>query len=239
MIDKPATESAPRRVLILGDSAEGADLARRLAACPEFIPCLMPTGGDAGAGAGAASPAPAGPGDLLGPIRAAAAVVLATDPWAVRLTAAAADVAAALGRPCLRLLAPAWRPGPCDRWIAEADPRRAAGAILRHGLRCPLVVSGALSDAALAALRGCRPVRTGPDAAAAALSGHPGIDSVVMRNQGGSGGLALLQAARQRALPVIMLGRPEQPVAADAGSAAEAFDRIREKLLLELPSRVA
>src|SRR5690606_8081381 len=59
-------------------------------------------------------------------------VVDATHPFAATISANAARAAADAGVPLLRLLRPAWTPGPGDRWIPVPDLTEAARAAAGH-----------------------------------------------------------------------------------------------------------
>ncbi len=162
--------------------------------------------------------------DALGPV----AVVDATHPFAERISANARR-ACARRVALLRLERPAWRPAAGDRWHPVADLAQAARALPALGRRVFLPVGlrelapfaavpdtwfllravdpperpVALRDHLLVLGRG--PFRVEEELAL--LERHR-VEAVVTRNAGGEGSRAKLVAARQLALPVVMVSRP-------------------------------
>jgi len=153
-----------RRVLILGGTAEAAELAEALAArhgsgieltvslagrtrAPRPTPGRRRVGGFGGAAG------------LAGYLRETATDLLvdATHPFAARISANAAEAAATTGLAMLRLDRPLWRPGPGDRWIPAADmaeaARQVAGLHREAGVRRVLLAIGRTELAAFGGLR--------------------------------------------------------------------------------------
>ncbi|WP_405884322.1 cobalt-precorrin-6A reductase [Streptomyces sp. NBC_01136] len=159
------------------------------------------------------------------------AVVDATHPFAARITANAARAAAATGIPAVVLRRPGWRPGPDDRWYWAATLPE-AGALLPSLGRRVFLTTGRLGLAAFAHLPELhflvRSVEApepplppdaevllarGPftvDDEKALLREHR-IDVLVTKDSGGDATAAKLTAARDLALPVIVVRRPPLP----------------------------
>lgn len=159
------------------------------------------------------------------------ALVDATHPFAAAITANAARAAAATGVPAVVLRRPGWRPGPEDRW--HSVPSLDAAADLLPGLgRRVFLTTGRLGLAAFARLTDLHfvvrsveppepplPPRTevllarGPFTVAderALLESHC-VDVLVTKDSGGAATAAKLTAARELALPVVVVRRPELP----------------------------
>ncbi|MET9775547.1 cobalt-precorrin-6A reductase [Streptomyces sp. NPDC006367] len=163
------------------------------------------------------------------------AVVDATHPFAERITANAAQAAAATGTPLVVLRRPGWRPGPGDRWHPAGSLAEAAGLLPDLGRRV-LLTTGRLGLAAFAHLTGLHfvarsveppepPLPPGtrvllargpftPAGERALLREHR-IDVVVTKDSGGEATAAKLTAARDLALPVVVVRRPPLPPGAD------------------------
>ncbi|WP_280506216.1 cobalt-precorrin-6A reductase [Nocardia farcinica] len=154
-------------------------------------------------------------------------VVDATHPFAATISANAARAAADAGVPLLRLLRPAWTPGPGDRWIPVPDLTEAARAAAGHE-RVFLTIGrqGVSAFADLAApwflIRAIDPptaalpprhellLARGPftlDEEIALMTQH-GVEVVVSKNSGGDRTEAKLEAARELGIPVVMIDRP-------------------------------
>ncbi|KON65477.1 precorrin-6A reductase [Komagataeibacter europaeus] len=161
------------------------------------------------------------------------AVIDATHPFAVRMSANAAQACTQAGVALLRVERPGWTPVAGDRWIRVADMEAAARALGSTPRRVLLTVgrkdllpfhhAGAHDwllrsvdrpDASLLP-PGARVLQArGPFDVAAedALLRDERIDVIVTKNSGGIATYAKLVAARARGVPVIMVDRP--PVAA-------------------------
>ncbi|WP_280480387.1 cobalt-precorrin-6A reductase [Nocardia cyriacigeorgica] len=181
--------------------------------------------------------------------RQIAAVVDATHPFADTITANAAIACRAAGIPLLRLSRPGWSAGPGDNWIRVADLAAAAERVTELGERVFLTI-GRQGVGAFAGLseqwfliRAIDPPETdlpphhelllarGPftiEAEAALLAEHR-IDVVVTKDSGGDDTAGKLTAARQAAIPVLMIDRPAVPpgteVVAEVGDAVEWLRR--------------
>ena len=246
--------TAPR-VLVLGGTAEARRLAEELVAegavhvvsslagrvrDPHLPPGEVRVGGFGGAAALAARLREAG----------FAAVVDATHPFAARITAHAAEAAAATGTPLVVLRRPGWTAAPGDRWHRVPDLDAAARVLedpgVTRGTRVLLTV-GRRGVAAFAGNRqwfllravdppdGPLPERTevlrarGPftvDGELRLMTEHR-IDVVVTKDSGGDATSAKLAAARRLGLPVVVVDRPPLPAGVAAvASVAEARARL-------------
>jgi precorrin-6A/cobalt-precorrin-6A reductase len=174
-------------------------------------------------------------------------VVDATHPFATAITAHAREAAADAGVKRLVLLRPTWTPVPGDRWIDVADAREAASALRPFARRVFLSI-GSRDLAAFAGLedtwflvRRIDPADTplpladyaltlgrGPftrEAERALLQQHR-IDALVTRASGGAATRAKLDAARDLALPVVMIRRPPSAPGPHVATAEAALEWI-------------
>ncbi|HNB28399.1 MAG TPA: cobalt-precorrin-6A reductase [Alphaproteobacteria bacterium] len=246
------------RVLILGGTQEAYELAERLAEIErlEIISSLagrtreprQPQGAMRSGGFG-------GPEGLARYLRDERIrfVVNATHPFADQISAHAVEAAAASGTELLRLLRPAWRAAPEDRWIAARDAAEAAELARREGGRILLTVGSGELDA-FAPVRNAHfvvrmvdvPERIplhdyriiaarGPFELADELRllAEHHINLVVAKNSGGGATFAKLEAARRLRLPVIMIERPpiaQEPRSPVATSVDEVIAALRALL---------
>jgi precorrin-6A/cobalt-precorrin-6A reductase len=251
----PAPER--RTLLILGGTAEAAQLAR--AAVAEFGPYLTVITSLAGR---TSSPAPVagalrrggfgGAAGLAAYLREAAIdlVIDATHPFAAQIARHARIAAAAANVPCLALLRPPWQTEPGDRWIDVPDMDEAARALARLGRRVLLTVGTRGLDA-FAALEGTQFVVRLIEAPRAALPlrhaelviARPpftldgerqllhgrAIAAVVAKASGGARP-AKLAAARELGLPVVMVARPAPEPGTSVASVAAAMAWIAVRL---------
>jgi precorrin-6A/cobalt-precorrin-6A reductase len=241
------------KVLILGGTGEALALAQRLAGMPEISvisslagrtrdPTLPP--GEVRIG---------GFGGIEGLLaylkeNAISLLINATHPFAAEISGNALAAHKQSGVPLLRLLRPAWRKQPDDTWI-KAPHINGAAAICRWLGRRVLLSVGAQEVAAFADLprahffvRMVDPpnaplpllsseviVAKGPFALAdeRRLMLDKEIDLVVTKNSGGDATFGKIAAARELAIPVVMIDRPEialHPGSESADSVAAAFD---------------
>lgn len=222
-----------RRILILGGTAEARELAAACAPRLEVISSLAgrtrtpsrPPGevriGGFGGSAGLAR--------FLAE-RGIDRVIDATHPFATRIGVHAGQACREVGVPRLRLLRPEWRREPGDRWIEVDDLVAAARRLPDLGHRAFLTV-GHRDLEAFAGQGLWLLVRTieppgilplwrahwfaarGPfrvEDEQALLRRHR-IDVLVTKASGGEATQAKLVAARQLALPVLMVRRPPAP----------------------------
>lgn len=221
----------PRRLLILGGTAEAAAIAAAAAALPGLTVMSSLAGRTAGAGrdvAGSVRIGGFGGADGLAAFLAAEridAVIDATHPFAAAISAHARAACDAVGVARLVLTRPMWRPEPGDVWIEVETAAGAAARVPDFG-RSAFLTVGFGSLAPFAACAGVRflvrlvdprplPLAAeivlgkGPFAAEdeCALMRSRGIDLLVSKASGGPRP-AKLDAARTLALPVLLLRRP-------------------------------
>jgi len=246
----------PRRVLILGGTAEARELARRLdqqldlevvtslagvTRNPELPPGKLRRGGFGGA---------AGLEAYLRD-QAVACLVDATHPYAERISANAAAAAAAAGVPRLQLLRPPWNPEPGDRWIPVRDTVEAARRLPALGQRV-FISSGRQGIGAFRNLAehwflirlidppeaplplpdyevtpGRAPFSIEEEAE---LLRHHRIEVLITKNSGGAMTYAKIAAARRLGLPVVVLDRPEPQTGPTVTEPAAAADWLRQEL---------
>ncbi|WP_149359234.1 cobalt-precorrin-6A reductase [Lolliginicoccus suaedae] len=246
------------RVLILGGTGEARQLAAALAGRHEVVSSLagrvreplVPVGEVRSGGFG-------GSRGFAEHLRAdrVEAVIDATHPFAATMTATAARVTATLGVPLARLQRPGWEPVAGDEWLHAPDVAGAArivdsmlregsatsvlltvgrqelaafdrlprGAVVARMIDPPASIPASVREVILA--RG--PFTLDEERATLASSG---ADVLVSKNSGGTATAAKLVAARERGIPVVMVGRPELPGGATVvTSVAEAVawaDRV-------------
>ena len=247
---------SPKKVLILGGTAEAAALARALAEearvavttslagrtrAPAELPGAVRRGGFGGARALA---------DYLR-TRAVDIVVDATHPFAARISRNAAQACAAAGVPRLVLTRPPWTAREGDRWTPVPDAQAAAAALPRLGARVFLTI-GRQELAAFAALndiwflvRLVEPpedpipledfrlvLGLGPFSLAqeTALLREHAVEALVSKNSGGPSTYAKIEAARVLGLPVVMVARPAPPAGETVESVAAALAWIERRL---------
>ncbi|MGL4967183.1 MAG: cobalt-precorrin-6A reductase [Inquilinus sp.] len=244
---------AGRRLLILGGTTEAAALARSLAEAgdwevttslagrtraPAALPGAVRVGGFGGADG------------LVAYLRAGQIdrVVDATHPFATTMSANAAAACAGAGVPLLRIERPAWIPVPGDRWIDVADAAEAADW-LAGALPAGSAVLLTLGRQDVAPFKRCPSLRfvlrsieappaqdlppdcqllseRGPFTLAGerALIAQHGIRAVVAKNAGGDATAAKLAAAREAAIPLVMIRRPALPATPAVPDVAGALD---------------
>jgi precorrin-6A/cobalt-precorrin-6A reductase len=239
----------PQRVLILGGTAEANRLAAALANHPRFDailsyagrtenPTRPPTGWRLGGFGGIDG--------LVTYLRAEniTRVVDATHPFAAQMSAHAIAACAAAGVPLLALERLPWQRAPGDRWI-EVDDLEAAGNALGTAPRRVFLGIGRQQLEIFAAhpqhsylVRLVDPPRAPlplPDAKVIVARGPFKRDDdramltnfraelVVAKNAGGDAASAKIEAARDLALPVVMVRRPFIPARETVESVAEVL----------------
>lgn len=236
-----------RRVLILGGTAEAAQLAARLDADPNFDPITSLAGRTRSPAFLPGTVRIGGFGGVEGLERylsaeAIDALIDVTHPFAARISRNAADACRHMAVPWLRLERPPWRRRPGDEWIEVADSNEAAHSLAGYARRVLLSIGRqelapfeALTDIWFL-LRMIDPLPAPPslahheivlgrgpfdtDAEAALLTEHR-IDAVVSKNSGGNATYGKIAAARRLGLPVIMIARPS-PLAGDSVETVDA-----------------
>jgi precorrin-6A/cobalt-precorrin-6A reductase len=237
------------RLLILGGTSEARELGERLAGRADLAVTVSLAGRTARPAAQAVAVRTGGFGGAAGLaayLRAQRidALIDATHPFAVTISAHAAEAAAAASVALLALKRPPWQAVEGDHWLKVADrdaavaatgapPRRLFLALGRQDLapfeRAPqhdyLVRS---VDPVVPPLRLARVTYVcarGPFSEAddrALLSAHR-VDAVVAKNSGGAATYSKIAAARNLGLEVIMIARPTAPAVATVETVAEAI----------------
>ncbi|HJM50418.1 MAG TPA: cobalt-precorrin-6A reductase [Alphaproteobacteria bacterium] len=174
------------------------------------------------------------------------ALVDATHPYAVQISAQAAAACDRLDLARLMLRRPPWTAEPGDRWIEVADDAEAAAALPGLAKRVLLTV-GRRALGAYAGLDGIRffvrlvsppgdlpldcQVITGRgpfslEDERALLTDHA-IDGLVSRQSGGPATYGKIAAARERAIPVVMIRRPPLVAGETVETPATALDWLK------------
>ena len=172
------------------------------------------------------------------------AILDATHPFAVRISARSARIAAELDMPFLCLARPEWRPASGDRWIIIGSEAEAAGHLppgatvfLATG-RQTLERFANLGDRRVYCRQidppeGDFPLKSGryvigrppfSKEAEVALFRDLKIDALVVKNAGGAQSRSKLDAARELGLPVLMIARPVLPDVPIVQDVAAALD---------------
>jgi len=171
-------------------------------------------------------------------------VVDATHPFAAGMTRNAIDACTAEGIALVGYERTPWHAGPGDRWTSVPDVKAAVDALPQAPTRVFLAIGKQqlevfaakpqhhyvlrlvdppmglpLPDALAVVARG--PFTVDGDLA---LLRHHAISHIVAKNAGGSGAAAKLQAARQLAVPVILIDRPVVPARAVVDTVAGVLD---------------
>jgi precorrin-6A/cobalt-precorrin-6A reductase len=234
------------RVLILGGTSDGRQLALRLASDARYVAVLSFAGRTRELEDPGVPYRVGGFGGVEGLVaylgrERYAALIDATHPFAARMSEHAAAAAALTGTPLLRLECPAWSERPGDRWTRVSDMAEAARALGELPRRVFLSIGrlelGAFSSAPQHdyLLRAVDPfqsdlprarllVARGPFELAAerALLERERTQIIVSKNSGTSATYAKLAAARELGLPVIMVERPRLPAVATTHTLHEA-----------------
>jgi len=175
-------------------------------------------------------------------------LVDATHPFAAQMSTNAVQAAQQAGVPLIALTRPPWQPEPGDTWQRVPDMAGAVAALSGPPRRVMLAI-GRMHLAEFAAQqqhhyllrlvddpvqppplpRHTIVVDRGPFSAEAdrALMQDHRIDLVVSKNAGGTGSVSKLLAARQLALPVLMIDRPPLPPRAQVNSPRDVLALIR------------
>jgi precorrin-6A/cobalt-precorrin-6A reductase len=237
------------RVLLLGGSSEASVLARLLAADARFQATLSLAGATRDP---APAPIPQRVGGFGGVMGLVAylraqhidALIDATHPFARQMSTNAVAATERTGVALLQLLRPPWSAVAGDRWIEVEEMSAAAEALGEAPQRVFLTVGRKELAPFLAhpqhhyVIRSVDPppddlrprdseviTARGPFALADEhrLLAEREIEVVVTKNSGGKATAAKLQAARERGLPVVIVQRPELPLAERAPSPEAAL----------------
>ena len=251
---------SPRdKVLILGGTGEALTLAQRLAGLPEVSVITSLAGRTRDPALPAGQVRVGGFGGIAGLVaylkeNAITQLVNATHPFAATMSAHALAAHRESGVPLLRLLRPAWHKQPHDTWIKAPNVKGAAAICRWLGKRVLLAV-GSQDVAQFADLprahffvRMVDPPQTPlPFASAEAIVAkgpfkladerrlllEHNIDLIVAKNSGGDATFAKIVAARELAIPVVMIERPEialQPGSETVDSVGAAADWVSAHL---------
>jgi precorrin-6A/cobalt-precorrin-6A reductase len=219
-----------KRVLLLGGIGEALAIARRLGPqhlyslaglgkVPDDLACDVRVGGYGGAEGLAAFIGERG-FDLL---------LDATHPYAAQISANAARAAQLAGVPCWALRRPGWQAGIDDDWRVVANWPELIEAL--EDFRCPLFTMGReplehLDEIPAHQHWTVRCLQSLPGNARAEVLGargpftlegerelftRLGTDVLVSKNSGSQATEPKLQVARERGVPVLILGRPALP----------------------------
>ncbi|MDQ0765864.1 cobalt-precorrin-6A reductase [Streptomyces canus] len=223
-------------ILILGGTTEARELAAVLTARPGIRVTTSLAGRVTRPGAVAGEVRIGGFGGAAGLAdwmreQHVDALIDATHPFARAITAHAARAAEATGVPSVVLRRPSWRPGPGDRWH-PVDSLDAAAALLPSLGRRVFLTTGRMELAVFAHLSELHfvvrsvelPEPPMPPHTEVLLSRGPFtvadestllydhcIDVLVTKDSGGAATSAKLTAARELALPVVVVRRPALP----------------------------
>lgn len=223
-------------ILILGGTTEARELAAGLASRPGVRVTTSLAGRVTRPGAVAGEVRIGGFGGVAGLAdwireEQVDALVDVTHPFARAITAHAVRAAAATGVRCVVLRRPGWRPGPGDRWH-QVDSLEEAARLLPSLGRRVFLTTGRTELAAFAHLTELHfvvrsvelpeppmPPHTevllarGPFTVAdeSTLLYDHCIDVLVTKDSGGAATSAKLTAARELALPVVVVRRPPLP----------------------------
>jgi precorrin-6A/cobalt-precorrin-6A reductase len=244
------------KLLILGGTAEAAELAARLAGDDrlETVTSLAGLTRLPNVGAGAVRRGGfGGPDGLAAYLKDGGygALIDATHPFAAQIAAHAAEAAEKAGVPRIKLLRPPFERTAEDRFVPVSD-MQAAAAALPHGARV-FLAAGRREIAPFAArpdlwclVRMIEPPASGevfpkgeiilgrPPADAEteiALLKQHAIGWIVSKDSGGQAGAKIL-AARKLGLPVVLVERPEPPAGETVATVAEALSWIDARLRL-------
>lgn len=247
-----------RLILVLGGSTEASELTRALSVRGEHIQVVVSFAGRTTArnplppGVEVRVGGFGGVGGLVDHLRQHRydAVIDATHPFARRMPFNAAAACSQTGVALLRLTRAPWAPTAGDRWILASSIPEAADLAAEHGARRVLLTIGRQElrpfsrCAAEFVVRSIDPPdpRVLPYAtvllarAPFTVDGELGvlrthqIDLVVAKNSGGTATRPKLDAARQLAIPVVMVERPPAPPVDTAASVEDALTWLTDHI---------
>lgn len=220
------------RVVILGGTSEGRELAERLATDPRYAVVLSFAGRTRSLQLPAAPYRVGGFGGVDGLVEylhaaGCQALIDATHPFAAQMSLHALRAAERTATPLLRVECPAWRRAEGDRWVEVADMSQAVAALGQRPQRVFSSVGRLEVDAFRAApqhhyllravdefvadLPSCRVLAArGPFQVDAerALFERERVEVIVSKNAGTPATYAKIAAARLLELPVILIARP-------------------------------
>ncbi|MDP9116877.1 MAG: cobalt-precorrin-6A reductase [Actinomycetota bacterium] len=236
------------RVLILGGTGEARDLAAAAVSRPGWQVVSSLAGRVTNPALPVGEVRIGGFGGAAGLVHYLAgsgieAIVDATHPFAATISGHAARAAALARRPLLALRRPGWVAGPGDRWLRVPDIAAAAATAAAAPPGCIFVTTGRRDLGAFAQDAGhTYLVRTvdPPDGALppratllldrgpftvqgeTALLYEHDVGLLVTKDSGGAMTAAKLTAARERAIAVVMVDRPDLPAGVAAVDSVDA-----------------
>ncbi len=250
---------AAARVLLLAGTSEASVLAALLVdrpgvevvaslagrtAEPVALPCAVRTGGFGGVDG------------LVRTLREGRydALVDATHPFAAVMPQHAAEAAAVVGTPRLRVVRPPWRSVPGDDWHEVSDLAEAATALARLDAHRVFLTTGRLELQPFAGLPGVHivvrsieppePLPLDPRTTTVVLARGPftidderallrdhRVDTLVTKNSGAEATAAKLVAARALGIRVVMVRRPSGPPGPEVASPDAAVDWLERNIL--------
>ena len=247
----------PTRLLLLGGTAEGAALARRLNRENPDLRVITSLAGRLPGSRAAAGALRVGGFDgaeglaaYIGEARIGL-VVDATHPFAARMSDNARRACDAAGVARLILMRPPWAPPPGARWHAVADNNAAAALLHGLGRRCFITVGrGGLeayarredqwflvrlmtpSHEPLPLVRAHLAVGLPPFTVSGerALMAEHRIEVLVTKNSGGFATGAKIVAARDLGLPMVVIERPPPPPGERLATVEAAVAWVRRRL---------
>ena len=251
------------RILILGGTGEASALARLVAGDGRFSLTLSLAGRTMRP---KAQPLPMRTGGFGGSAglqmwlrdEGVVAVIDATHPYAVRISANAIAACTCLAIPLLSIVRPPWVRQEGDRWIGVGSAPAAARALPDAPARVFLSLGRLELSAFTAAPQHDYVARTidppgeqplppsirfvqgqGPfdESSEAAFLARERIDIVVSKNSGGAATYAKVAAARSIGLPVVMIARPHKPAGIALAGPDAALRWLEERLVHEGASK--
>ena len=251
------------RILILGGTSEASALVRLLAGDARFSPVVSLAGRTMRP---KPQPLPTRSGGFGGSAglemwlrhQGVLAVIDATHPYAVRISANAVAACACLGIPLLSIVRPPWVRQEKDRWIDVGSAAAAARALPDAPARVFLSLGRLELSAFTAAPQHDYLARTidppgeqplppsirfvqgrGPfdESSETAFLARERIDIVVSKNSGGAATYAKVAAARSIGLPVVMIARPHKPAGIALAGPDAALRWLEERLVHEGASK--
>ncbi len=238
------------RILILGGTTEASELAQLLARDGRFMPTVSLAGRTTSP---AAPPVPyrvGGFGGVEGLVQwlvgeKVEAIVDATHPFAIQISANASAASHKLGLPLLSVVRPPWESQSDDRWTEVENIDAAVSALGAQPQRIFLTVGRLELAAFKAAPHHTYVIRTIDAPAPAVLPPQSelilergpfkedderrlledrAIDVVVTKNSGGQATYGKITAARALGLPVIIVARPDVLAGEHVADASSAYE---------------
>jgi precorrin-6A/cobalt-precorrin-6A reductase len=251
------------RILILGGTSEARELGKLLAADARFEPVLSLAGRTRAPAAQPITTRVGGFGGVDGLVRwldheRTEAVVDATHPFAVNISANAVAATQTLGLPLGSIVRETWLPIEGDNWNTVTDAACAASALGDMPRRVLLTVGRLELSAFTEAPQHDYIARTIDPAGDIALPPRIAfiaerppfsleaehtlmqrerIDVVVSKNSGSPETYAKIAAARALRIPVVMIDRPHKPAGTPLPDAAAALNWLESLLLTRTHDR--